>query len=107
MPRGQQNSALPGNYVICRNCGWIAYPLTRDLAEVALKRFNAYYDSMSKEAQECYGGKRSSIRDYEHCTRCGACYHSFRVVKRGETIKGSTVSPIIWEEGKCKCSKKR
>lgn len=83
-------------YVICQRCKWVAFQVSRKYAEKEVKTFNEYFDSLGKEKQELYyGGKKSSIKQYENCMLCGGCYHNFRRALKKEIPIGSTVNPII------------
>lgn len=84
-------------YVICKFCGWIHFQVSREYAKSEVKSFNEMFDKLSKEQQELYyGGRKSSVRNYEYCHLCGTCYHNFRnVTKKDKFPNGSTISPII------------
>lgn len=73
--------------------------VTRDYAEAAVKQFNEYFDTLSKEKQdEFYGGKGSSITQYENCMRCNEPHTNFRIAKYGDCPDGCTINPIIVEK---------
>lgn len=81
--------------VTCNKCARVWMQVTRDHAVAEVARFNAYFDSLSKEKQDDnYGGKASSIEDYEHCW-CGNSYKNFRDSSPGDCPDGCTISPII------------
>jgi hypothetical protein len=82
--------------VTCIHCKWCAFEVSRRYAKKEVKDFNKYFDSLDKKTQEqCYGGKKASIRNYERCMLCGTCYHNFRHAKKNEIPNGSTLDPII------------
>lgn len=83
------------NYVTCKHCKWVHFSVTRKYAKSQVSKFNEYYDTLTKEVQQQYGGHKSSIRSYERCMLCGTCYHNFRKSKKGDAPIGCTVSPII------------
>ncbi len=80
--------------VQCKHCGWIHFAVTRAYAEDEVKRFNEYYDSGPPEVQELFG-RRSSIKNYEHCGLCGKLAD---MVKPTKELIGSTIGPIIFEK---------
>lgn len=83
--------------VTCNKCGWVHFQVSRNHAEAEYKRFNEYYDALSKQEQEdYYGGHGSSIKNYEHCHGiCGGSYKNFRDSKEGDCPNGVTMNPII------------
>lgn len=82
--------------VTCKKCGWVHMQVSRIYAEDEVKKFNTYFDSLSKKEQETYySSKKSSIRIYEVCNLCGTCYHNFRRFKDGDCPTGCTIGPII------------
>lgn len=89
-------------YRKCDSCGWIHFSVTRQYAEDEVKKFNDYYDTLTKEMQqENYGGRGSSIVSYERCGFCGGSYKNFVDALDSEIRMGSTVSPIIeWNKKK-------
>lgn len=80
--------------VTCNKCGWVAFTVTRQYAEDAVKKFNDFYDSTDDKTRSCYGGK-TSITHYEHCFFCGTEYTNFRPFKDGDCPDGCTLQPII------------
>jgi succinate dehydrogenase/fumarate reductase-like Fe-S protein len=82
--------------VICLHRKWVAFEVSRKYAEKEVKNFNTYYDNLPfSTQQDFYGGKKSSIKQYERCMLCGTCYHNFRRAKKNEIPLGSTLNPII------------
>jgi len=80
----------------CKKCGWVHFGISREYAESEIKSFNQYFDSLSKEKQEqCYGGRKNSIEQYEHCFFCGNTYQDFRPAVKGDCPDGVTMQPII------------
>lgn len=80
----------------CKACGWVAFGVTREFAEEAVKRFNDYYGLLSPEKQrDYYGGHNASIRDYERCISCGNEFTNFRNAVDGDCPYGCTLNPII------------
>jgi hypothetical protein len=83
----------------CNKCGWVAFGVTRQFAEDAVKSFNEHYASLSAEQQEdFYGGRGSSIKNYECCFYCGGPYTNFRNAKLGDAPNGVTLQSIIMED---------
>lgn len=82
--------------VTCNTCGWVHFGVTRKYAEDEVERFNKYFDGLPKETQEqLYGGKKSSIAQYEKCNLCGNNWKNFRLAKEGDCPPGCTIGPII------------
>jgi hypothetical protein len=82
--------------VTCKKCGSVAFEVTRKYAVQEVSDFNEYFDSLPfKEQDQYYGGRRSSILNYEHCGRCGASYKEFRTFQEGDCPDGCTLNPII------------
>lgn len=83
----------------CNNCGWVHFAVTRQHAEEEVKRFNEFFDTLTEEKQQqFYGGKHSTIAQYEHCFLCGNTYKDFRDAKEEDCPIGVTLGPIIGEE---------
>jgi len=81
--------------VTCLKCGWVYFEVTRGYAQDEVKRFNEYFEALSKEKQDdYYGGKGSNIKQYEYCW-CGSTYKNFRDSKKGDCPNGVTMSPMI------------
>jgi hypothetical protein len=80
----------------CNQCGWVAFGVTRELAETQVARFNKFYLAQPPAVQHCYSGP-SSIAHYECCTRCGNEHENFRDSVEGDCPDGCTISPIIVE----------
>lgn len=84
--------------VECRHCGWQHFAVSRKYAEDEVASFNKYFDSLSEEDKEFYyGGKKSYVRNYEHCNSCGK---PADMVQPTKELFGSTIGPIIWKEEK-------
>ena len=82
--------------LICNACGWVHFKVARKYAESQVAAFSLYFNSLTKEEQDRhYGGKPSSIKDYESCMRCNNSYKNFRDAKESEVPYGSTLNPII------------
>lgn len=82
----------------CLKCGWVAFSITRKKAIAEVLRFNKYFDSLSRAEQKSfYGGKSTSIKDYEKCW-CGNPHTHFREYKEGDCPPGATLSPVIHEK---------
>jgi hypothetical protein len=79
--------------VVCTKCEWTYFAVTKAYAEAQVKEFNDYYNRLTEEEQiSYYGGKPSSIDNYESC-HCGN-----KEFREGSTApEGSTIDPIIWE----------
>lgn len=83
--------------VTCLNCGWVNAGVTRAHAEAEVSKFNDYFDTLSAEdQQEYYGGKRSTIEQYEGCFFCKGT--TFRPSEPGDCPDGCTIQPAIYEE---------
>lgn len=81
--------------VECKHCGWQHFAVTRAYAEDEVKRFNEYYDTLTAlEQMAFYGGRKSSIRKYEHCNLCNRAPD---MVEPTINRDGCTLGPIIWE----------
>ncbi len=80
----------------CNKCGWVHFAVTRKHAEEQVAEFKVYFDGLpEKQQNEFYGGKPSSIKDYETCNLCGGSHTNFRDAKYGDVPDGCTISPII------------
>lgn len=83
-------------YVTCNKCGWVHMGVSREHAEDEVRRFNEYFDGLPVEKQEdYYGGKKSSVLNYEKCFRCGSNWENFRRSREGDCPDGCTIGPII------------
>jgi hypothetical protein len=83
----------------CNQCGWVAFGVTREHAEAEVKKFNAYFDTLSKDQQEeFYGGEGSSIQSYERCMLFNGPHTNFRESKPEDCPYGCTLNPIIVEK---------
>lgn len=81
----------------CNKCNRVYFSVSRKYAEKQVAEFNVFYEGLSKQKQqEYYGGKSSSITDYETCWRCGNSYKNFRAAKKDDCPNGSTMNPIIY-----------
>ena len=84
--------------VTCKNCGWVHMGISRKIAEDEIKSFSEYFDTLSpKQQQDYYGGKKSSIKQYEQCFNCGGSYKNFRIFKEEDCPEGCTIQTIITE----------
>ena len=80
----------------CNKCGWVHFAVTREFAENEVKEFNDYFDTLTEEEQQqYYGGRCSTIKQYEHCFFCGNTYKDFRDAKEDDCPIGVTLGPII------------
>lgn len=76
--------------VVCTECGWTHFAVTREYAEEEVKSFNTYYEGLDARSASFFGGP-SSIEDYETC-HCGN-----KEFKQGNTAPdGSTIGPVIY-----------
>jgi len=90
------------NFVTCKNhfldgiCNWVSFRVSREYAENQVTIFNNFYETLPiKQQFELYSNCKATIKDYEHCHRCGGSYKNFRKSTRLEVPFGSTVNPII------------
>ncbi len=82
--------------VTCNKCGWVHFEVSRKFAEAEVKRFQEYYDALTKEKQEFYYGSRpAQLTDYERCILCSSMHTEFRDSIAGDCPNGCTLSPII------------
>lgn len=79
--------------VTCLKCGTVAFSVSLEYMADEIKRFNEYYESLSKKDKSMFGG-RSKVRGYIQCW-CGNPYTNFRKSKRGDCPDGCTLSPIL------------
>lgn len=87
------------NLRTCLRCGRVAFGIPRLRAEAEVVRFNLFFATLSeKQRHDYYGGKSSTISDYEHCVACGNPFSNFRAFRPGDCPNGCTLSPIIIEE---------
>lgn len=88
-------------FVTCKKCGWVHMGVTKAWALAQVKKFNAYYRTLSVQDQhDFYGGKKSSLeKDYKYCQVCGAEGNkvNFRLFKAGDCPDGCTIGPVIYE----------
>lgn len=83
----------------CTSCGWVHFGVKRSHAEAEVKKFNEYFATLTKKLQkEYYGGKGSSIEQYERCFSCGGSYNNMRESVAGDCPYGCTIQPIINSE---------
>lgn len=84
--------------VTCNHCGWVHFKVSRFEAEQSVEKFNQYYNTLtSEEQQNYYRGRKSYIKDYEHCDFCGGRYDNFRPFQKDDCPEGCTIGPIIQE----------
>jgi hypothetical protein len=82
-------------YVVCLKCDYVSFAVSRRKAMAEVKRFNKYFDSLTKKEQkDYYGGKRSDLSLYT-CQVCSGT--EFRKAKKSEIPFGSTINPVVWE----------
>lgn len=81
----------------CLRCGWVAFGVSREHAEIQVKQFNDWIEAQPAETQAMYGNRRSCIEGYEFCFRCGGPHKNFRDAKPGDCPDGCTLQPIIVE----------
>jgi hypothetical protein len=81
--------------VTCVKCGWVHMPYTRAEAQAEVDQFNAWFVQQTDETKANYGGKQSTVKDYEGCDRCGGL--EFRPFKSGDCPDGCTIGPVIYE----------
>ena len=94
MPR--QNTEGHIQCVTCTTCGWVHVAYERQEALDAVDSFNLFYEGLSeRKRDEYYGGRCSSIKDYEKC-HCGS--DTFRPSKPGDCPDGCTLNPVIYED---------
>ena len=81
------------------SCGWVHLGVTREFAQSAVMEFNEYYYTLDQEKQAQFGSG-ARMADYEYCCRCGAPHTEARpsTDQELESIYGSTIGPMIWEE---------
>ena len=85
--------------VVHKDCGTIHFPVTRSHALSEVRAFNKYVRTLSKEEhREIYGGRVSRLVNYRTCRGCGAVDPELQEVADGDTPRGITVSPIVYEE---------
>lgn len=82
----------------CNNCGWVHFGVSRKFAIGEVNSFKKFYDKLSRQEQlDFYGGKTSSLRNYEHCFNCDSVYTNFRDSVPGDCPDGCTLQPIIYD----------
>lgn len=87
------------NQVTCKACGWVHFHVSRKNAELEVKSFNEYFDTLpERDKQDYYGNRKSNIRIYEKCGYCGGSYKNFRESNVGDCSDGCTIGPIIDRE---------
>lgn len=85
--------------VACNKCGWVHFSVLRLYAEYEVRRFNEYFDSLTKIKQyDLYNGTKSSIKRYECCFNCNNSYKDFREAKTEDCPMGCTIQSIITKE---------
>lgn len=84
--------------VTCNGCGWVHFAISRKKAEKDIGSFNKYFDRLTYEQQQERGMKRSSVEQYEKCSRCGTVHTNFRVSEKDDCPLGVTIGPIIYEQ---------
>ena len=84
---------------VCGRCGWHHFGVSIEYAEAEIAKFNAFYDTLTPQDQkDWYGGKKSSLSNYDSCMRCGNSYLNFHdELPQDEIGDGHTISPIIME----------
>lgn len=61
----------------------------------AVDSFNAYFDTLSGEKRESFGGKPASIERYERCFRCGSPSKDFVPAKQTDRPMAVTLQAVI------------
>jgi hypothetical protein len=79
----------------CPKCGWVHSSTSKADAIAAVADFNAYFATLSLEAQASFGGEPSSLEMYKRCFRCGAPAASFLPAAPGDAPDGSTLPVVI------------
>lgn len=64
-------------------------------AIAAVADFNAYFATLSLEAQASFGGEPSSIEMYTRCFRCSAPVASFLPAAPGDAPRACTLQVVI------------
>lgn len=81
--------------VTCNKCGEVYFEVSREYAVDEVRRFNEYFNTLSKKDQDDhYGGTGSNIKRYEYCW-CKNPHTNFRDSIAGDCPNGVTMSPII------------
>lgn len=93
--RSLHNEAGP-NEIICLDCGWISYAVTRAEAERMIESFNRYFDRLSpQDQQRHYAGRRADLSSYR-CINCGnGDPLRFRPARASDNPYGVTVNPVV------------
>lgn len=79
--------------VTCKSCGTVSFLITLKEAKAEIRRFNRYYNSLSKAVQKkYYGGNESTLQNYRCCLKM-----DLRKSKKGDCPNGCTISPVVKE----------
>lgn len=81
-------------YLACNHCKWVHFSRTLEQVTTEVDKFNAYYDTLDDKTKS-YFGRKSSVKNYIRCHRCGESYKQFRVAEDSEVPNGSTINPIL------------
>lgn len=82
--------------VTCLKCKRVSFEVSLEFAKNEVKRFNAYFDSLSLQKQlEDYRGRKTSLENYKKCSMCGGSYKNFRPAIKGDCPEGVTISAIL------------
>lgn len=83
------------NLRTCNKCGWVYMGVSMQYAKDEVARFNAFFDTLSRDIQEdLYGGKGSNLNQYLFCW-CKNPHTNFREAKEGDCPDGCTLGPIV------------
>ncbi len=80
--------------VTCLKCGWVYFQVSLAYAKNEVKRFNEYFDTLTDEWKENFGGRHSVLSSYLNCW-CGNEYLNFRDSNPGDSPDGCTLNPIL------------
>ena len=79
----------------CCKCGWVYFQVSKEYMLDEIKRFNEYFDTLTKEQQDkFYGGKKSDDKQYTKCW-CGNNFKYFVDAKPEDVPYGSSIGPML------------
>jgi hypothetical protein len=79
----------------CPKCGWVHVGISEADAVAAVNSFNEYFETLTPEEQQSFGGKNASIKHYQHCFLCRTPSIGFVPANPGDCPMGATMQTVI------------
>ena len=82
----------------CPKCGWVHIGISEADAERSVADFNEYYESLSTQGREPFGGKPASTEGYKRCFRCKSPSETFVPANEADAPLGARLQVVIAPE---------